>query len=440
LHEANPIWRLTSLLLALEVISLTLGVIYLLRGSAGLRDFAFPVAFFIVAIPWPTALEGALVQSLTRVNTCFNIEMLGLLGVPALQHGNVIEIRAGMVGIDGACSGIRSFQATLMLALYFGEVFRLTILRRVTLCLLGFILSLLFNIIRMSLLSYVVARNSTAVLSSWHDPAGATILVACFVCLWFLAQKLKFVDKSKNNSCSTASPTQTAMESRAAFCSTRFLTLIACAIGVWLILVEVGTEVWFRSHEQRTLRSTAWGLNSEAHALDLTSLEIPRTILDQFRADEVAHKLWRDKNGNMWQLYYFRWLPAHSVNKRVAIQLAKTHGPEICLPAIGMPLKADVGVIQMKVGDTMLALQQYLFTVEGQSLQVFYGIYEDSSGPGVLANRRLDSWNRVSAALAGSRNYGQRFLEIAEFGPIGPGQARAALKDQLEQIIKLDKR
>jgi hypothetical protein len=56
--------------------------------------------------------------------------LLGWLGVAALQHGNVIEVATGNVGIDKACSGIRSFQATLMISLFLGKLYRLNMTRR----------------------------------------------------------------------------------------------------------------------------------------------------------------------------------------------------------------------------------------------------------------------------------------------------------------------
>ena len=43
-----------------------------------------------------------------------------------------------------------------------------------------------------------------------------------------------------------------------------------------------------------------------------------------------------------------------------------------------------------------LAFRQFLFTADGQPLHVFYGLYEDPSGPGVIANRRKSAASRVS--------------------------------------------
>jgi exosortase/archaeosortase family protein len=64
-------------------------------------------------------------------------------------------------------------------------------LRRVVCVFAGFALSFLFNLARMSLLVWVAARKGVAAIASWHDPAGVTILVACFFCLWGLGVFLK---------------------------------------------------------------------------------------------------------------------------------------------------------------------------------------------------------------------------------------------------------
>ena len=202
IQEANPEWRLVSWALALEVIGITL---LLLRSTedggwgteGGARftlhasRFTFPLLFFLVAVPWPTFIEGPLVQGLMRANVGVTTELLGALGVPAAPHGNVIEVATGMVGVDDACSGIRSFQATLMISLFFGELYGLTAMRRVLCVFAGFSLSFLFNVARTTLLTWVAAHKGTAAIASWHDPAGVTILVACFLCLWLIARGLR---------------------------------------------------------------------------------------------------------------------------------------------------------------------------------------------------------------------------------------------------------
>ena len=81
--EANPIWRAGSWAMALLFVILTLGLVYLAGGKSWLRHFGFPVVFFLIAVPWPSLWEGAVVQTLMRVNTGIVVEVLTALGVPA---------------------------------------------------------------------------------------------------------------------------------------------------------------------------------------------------------------------------------------------------------------------------------------------------------------------------------------------------------------------
>ena len=67
--EANLIWRVGSLAVGVELVGLSLCVVYLLGGAAWLRHFWFAVAFFLIAVPWPSQWEDLITQNLMRINT-----------------------------------------------------------------------------------------------------------------------------------------------------------------------------------------------------------------------------------------------------------------------------------------------------------------------------------------------------------------------------------
>jgi exosortase len=450
-HEANPIWRLTSYLWTLEVIGLTL--LFLWTTGSGPRT-TFPICFFLVAVPWPSGLENLLTQSLMRLNVATGVELLDLFGIPAIRHGNVIEISTGVVGIDEACSGIRSFQATLMLALFFGEVYRLTARRRLGLVLLGCGLAFVFNVGRTLLLTSVASARGIGAVAAWHDPAGITILVGCFLSLWLVARGFRKTENRKQKAeIGTAGPETEGPHSEVRGpwsvvrgqtpkshppSSTFYPRWLPATLLAWLLLVEGGIELWYQYHEHAPIAARQWSLNLENMGPDFTRLRIPSAIAGQFWADEGTNARWRDNTGRSWELYYFRWLPAHSLKRRVEAQLAKTHGPEMCLPAVGMKLKSYLGVTSVPVAGMDLAVQHFLFNADGRPLNVFYGIYEDPSGSDTLAYRRKNWASRVAAAFAGSRNYGQRYFEVAAFDYERPEDATAAFANEVQKLIKID--
>jgi exosortase len=225
ISEINQDWPLISWLYALIVVALTLYALHLAGPpssvlcppssgppcsfqlsafsfsafserpwslvSPWLRHFAFPVCFILVAVQWPYRIEHNLTQGLMRLDTNITVELLGWLNIPAMQHGNLIELTTGSVGVDEACSGIRSFQSTLMAALLLGEFYLLARRARLLLVVGGLVLAFGFNVLRTLLLAWQSSAGGTQALEKWHDPAGFTITIACFLVLWAIAVFVK---------------------------------------------------------------------------------------------------------------------------------------------------------------------------------------------------------------------------------------------------------
>ena len=85
---------------------------------------------------------------------------MGKRNKPSLEfEAPLLERGERVVGIDEACSGIRSFQASLMISLFLGEYYSLVRLRRVLCVLAGFALALLLNLARLSVLAWVAASQ-----------------------------------------------------------------------------------------------------------------------------------------------------------------------------------------------------------------------------------------------------------------------------------------
>ena len=184
--EANPDWRLLSWSVALIAVAISICLIFLTGGRPWVRYFAFPFFFFLVAVPWPTRLEELIIQGLMRAVSATNVTLVNAIGIPAVQHGNVIEITSGFVGIEEACSGVRSLQGALMISLFLGELFSFRLWPRFVLVVAGAALAFFCNIIRTAVLVCIGASRGIHAIEGWHDPAGVIILLFCLLGLWVL--------------------------------------------------------------------------------------------------------------------------------------------------------------------------------------------------------------------------------------------------------------
>src|SRR5262249_13478373 len=178
---ANPEWRLLDWVHATAVVTLTLLFIWSAGGKPWLRHFAFPVAFIFVAVPWPTVVEIPIIQGLMRFVARVAAETAMLFGIPAQVEGNLIRVSNGLVGVNEACSGIRSLQTSLMIGLLFGELKRFSVARRFALVAGAIAIAMFANFVRAVFLVIVAGTKDISEVGRWHEIAGYTIIALVFV-------------------------------------------------------------------------------------------------------------------------------------------------------------------------------------------------------------------------------------------------------------------
>ena len=152
IEEPNGDWRLTEWIHALVLVGVTLATLGWCGGRRWAWHFAFPVGFLLLALRWPSGLEHALIQGLQQHVAALTAGGMTLLGIPAEQAGNLIRVRDQTVGVNEACSGIRSLQTVWMASLFLGELSRMSWKRRCVLVAGGVAVALAANVFRASLL------------------------------------------------------------------------------------------------------------------------------------------------------------------------------------------------------------------------------------------------------------------------------------------------
>jgi exosortase len=176
---------------------LAANILYL-HGPATLRHFLFPLLFLFVAVPLPPSVWRPILLALKTIITRLDVEALNLLGIPAKATQNVIQLPKCTVGVEDACSGIRSLQSCIMAGLFLGNlVLKRFSLRCVTLA-AGIGLALLGNFLRSLYLALTAAVHGPEAVQSAHDSAGWSILVfttaGLMLFVWWMERLEKKVD------------------------------------------------------------------------------------------------------------------------------------------------------------------------------------------------------------------------------------------------------
>jgi exosortase len=457
----NPDWRPLSWLHAICVVTITLIFLWSVGGRPWLRHFAFPVLFTLVAVPWVSPVEEPIVQGLMRVVAAVASEVVALFGIPARLEGSLIRIPGALVGVNEACSGVRSLQTSLMIGLLFGELKRLSILRRIVLVAVAAAIAFVGNCIRAFFLVWVAATQNVAAVNRWHDLAGYAIVATVFIGTLVAATLLGRTKKEVRGQKSEVSGQKSEISGQ--FPISNFEFRISAAALCWLIAVEFAAAGWYRAHEHDLARTARWEVQWPQDAPNFHEIKIEDEERRILRFDRGRGAAWTltalhsmDAASSTVRpltctLYFFRW----NSGKNSAL-LANLHRPDVCLPAIGWNQTGDAGVKKYPVApDLSLPFRHFEFrhgTPEQATLQTahaFYCVWEDRVSPSA-AKSRLPEMNtapsewtrdeRIRVVLAGRRHLGQQVMElvIQAHGAVDESEVNEQFARLVPGLIKVE--
>lgn len=423
----NPDWRLIYWLHAgvLTVLSLVLAA--WCGGRPWVRHFAFPVGFLLLAVPWPSGPEQALVQSLQTRVADIAAEIMNLMAIPTEAQGNLLRVRGQLVGVDEACSGIRSLQTMLMGGFLLGELSRLSLGRRLALLGGGIAVAMAANVFRGTLLVWFAAHGGTAELEKYHDIAGVSVLLIVFAGLLWLNRLLTRGQARRPvvDAPGVDAPDPVAETLPPPRAVPRWL--LAGVLG-WLACVEIGNVAWYHSGEPVADPGVPrWTVVPRADALKFQAVRIDDRTARMLRYDrgvsahwlrpEAAHPLTAAPND--CTLYFFRWEPGHA-----SAAQADMHQPHICLTASGLTQTADHGVAPLALpGGVTLPVRRYEFVWHGRPIFVYFVVWQDGAGRQILPDAPTEKWDRLRAVVQRRANLGRQTLEFIVAGPTGASEA-----------------
>jgi exosortase/archaeosortase family protein len=308
-----------------------------------------------------------------------------------------------------------------MVALVLGELLHLRRNKRIALLLLGCGWIFVCNIIRAAALVFVAANSGLEALARWHDWIGTAALFGGLGGMLSLA----WIWKGQSANLSRYDQTSPAPRSFAP-------PWMALA---WLALIFAGTEIWYRLHERQLMERPSWQVTWPSRNDTVAAQPIPETTRVILRYDDAKTASWEQPRGVRWWSFFAHWKP-----QRAALQLVRSHSPEICLPAIGRNFRMARPDVKVSTSPVTLDFRSYEFEQNGHPLFVFVCIQEDkrvASGPADTGEWNLRG--RLRAAFDGKRNLGQRLLEVAILGLDDYSQASEAFSKTAAEILRAEK-
>lgn len=310
------------------------------------------LALWLLCAPIPPGTYTRLTLGLQLLVTENVLRALHVLGIGAVRHGNILELVGATVGIEEACSGVRS----LISCIFAGLLFSASLVRRpwsrVLLIALSAPLALVMNFIR-SLILTLLANSGVKIAGLWHDLTGFAVLGVTAALLAGLALLLERKAGSPPSAVSgQPTPSDRALRTdhpEQAKRVERPPTLLASALTVAVALC-----VFFFANTQSAPRRDAPVPDLAAilpdaadgwHVDTATNLYQFRDALQTDHLVQRTYSRETDHGSEQIIIYLAYWRPGQA-----SVSLVASHTPDACWPGSGWE---SVPVAQPRVNLTV---------------------------------------------------------------------------------------
>lgn len=165
------------------------GVVWFLGGTRVLKMLAFPFILLCFMIPIPAIIYSRLTLPLQLFASSVAETILGLLGIPVLRDGNVLELASQKLSVVEACSGIRSLLALSFLALVYAYFFDRKVWMRWALLIATIPVAIAANAARVTITGIISEYRTDLAQGFFHLLEGFVLFVIAFL-LMMLTHRL----------------------------------------------------------------------------------------------------------------------------------------------------------------------------------------------------------------------------------------------------------
>ncbi|MFA5265575.1 MAG: exosortase/archaeosortase family protein [Opitutaceae bacterium] len=351
----NPLWTTAAWIACCGCAMATVGLLLERGGLSWVAHFLWIVLFPFLALPWPSSAHQHLVGPFRHGISSLVAELISTIFVPAVASGTVIELPSGSLGVDAACSGIRSMQSALICGFFLGELMRLRLRDRLLLLAGAGGIVVAANFLRVLLLACVAASRGMAALGSWHDSIGnaemlvVLVLVPCLALILFRRRGLAGVAVDPPASPLSDHPSP---------------MILFATVGV-LLAGGLLRFAWHRSaSEHSAMHFATWRL--QPASVDWKEAPLDEGVRQTLGCRESMLLVAGKGTPHTWIAAFLHWDgdPAY-------VYAAGEHSSEICLPNTGAVFEALLPPWTVAAQGRSLEFERMRFSARGEPLHVF---------------------------------------------------------------------
>lgn len=398
-------WRPNLWLIGFLAFANTMSVAWLTDGRARCRVVLVPALFMLVGIPWPTFVESAVAWPLMQWVTGWSVGILHLMGFPATAVGTTISLPNCTVGVEEACSGLRSLQTALMVGLAAGELARLEGWGRVLLLVVAFAMAMLGNQLRVLTLAMAGIHGGNAAVADWHDAAGHLVLLVLLVGVGGACWVMRRLGRSQQ---------RVRPEVDRGGQSVPGGSPLARTTAGWVILAAaclalLGAHGWYWVRASLAAPPQPAQLAPAGDGAFLIDEDVPEAILGVLNPDEYLY-IRESLEGTPGRVigYHFYWNPRQGNANQLY------HRPDRCMPGAGWRLDGEVTKQSIRLGSRTFDFNVFPFRGPGGPALMLWGAFLNGEPVEISFNTDvyLQTANLMQFIRTGTRLYS---YEVAAF-------------------------
>ena len=156
----------------ISIVIILTGLVHTFWGKHRLRTLAFPLLLLATMVPLPVIVFNDLAQPLQLFASQTSTRIAQFLGTSVYQDGNVIQLASTTLGVEEACSGLRSLAALVVMALLVGFLQCTRPVTRVILLALSLPIAVLVNVIRVAGTAIMADHDPELAMGFYHTFSG----------------------------------------------------------------------------------------------------------------------------------------------------------------------------------------------------------------------------------------------------------------------------